>query len=690
MRVSFSGLAALAVTVFAHSAALGQSSPNFSYGQVPTAAQWNNAFSKKQDILPFAPLSLGGGALTGRLATAPSSAGAAKFAMPPGVAPTLPASGDMWATSVGFFGFVNNTVIQFAAQSSVTAETNRAQTAEATKAPIASPIFTGTATMPNVTLTGAGSTGDASNFWFTTPAAGGAYRTLLDKFSERLSVKDPQYGAKGDGTTDDGPAIQKAINACNGCTIDVPVGTYRIATPLVGKGGIRFRGQSSVGTNLHASPIAGSILSNASTGPLITFPGSSNLIANDASAWSFEAMTLQGNNLPYALIYIQEANPGRGTWSARINNTLFDGGRPAIRAENTWDTWIDGSSFQRCGDQNVATGGALAGLTESCIYVYNSSQTYTGAGSNSWRVTNSFFDITHGRGIVSDATGPGIPWTGNVFTGNHFGPTGNESIYGCFSGSTFTANFSEGSTGTLPIVNLFAPNSRGSCGSNTFSANTFNTPGGAVFAANGSGDDIIGNIFQGNPGSGGWVTTTSASFINTFRANKTVGPSGVQTIPMVLNDLGSGNTFVGNYSTDNKVANFEEPMRQDGAALWGQLSPQSGLVSYTPTVTCGSGTITTLGTVVARYKQIGKLAFVSVRAPITTNGTCASSISTTLPPGMVSLADSVLGGREAAGGVLLSASTFAGGNTIYMTKYDGTYPGFNGSVMTASGWVQLQ
>ena len=53
-----------------------------------------------------------------------------------------------------------------------------------------------------------------------------------------ISVKDAAYGAKGDGTTDDTRAIQKALNVARGASADkpltvrVPAGTYKISTSL--------------------------------------------------------------------------------------------------------------------------------------------------------------------------------------------------------------------------------------------------------------------------------------------------------------------------------------------------------------------------------------------------------------------------------------------------------------------------
>lgn len=54
------------------------------------------------------------------------------------------------------------------------------------------------------------------------------FAAIRDKFGETLSVKD--FGAAGDGTTDDGPAFQEAINSGRG--VYVPLAVYRIVTPL--------------------------------------------------------------------------------------------------------------------------------------------------------------------------------------------------------------------------------------------------------------------------------------------------------------------------------------------------------------------------------------------------------------------------------------------------------------------------
>lgn len=59
-------------------------------------------------------------------------------------------------------------------------------------------------------------------------ATGGAGRTLANKLLEFVSVKD--FGAVGDGTTDDTAAFQAAFNAS--ASIYVPSGTYRLTATL--------------------------------------------------------------------------------------------------------------------------------------------------------------------------------------------------------------------------------------------------------------------------------------------------------------------------------------------------------------------------------------------------------------------------------------------------------------------------
>lgn len=76
-------------------------------------------------------------------------------------------------------------------------------------------------------------------------SVGGSINT---QYLTTINVKQPPYSAVGNGTTDDTAAIQAAIAACiaaGGGTVDFPVGTYIVSSPLlVNASGVRLRGVS--------------------------------------------------------------------------------------------------------------------------------------------------------------------------------------------------------------------------------------------------------------------------------------------------------------------------------------------------------------------------------------------------------------------------------------------------------------
>ena len=91
--------------------AVAQTAPNWTYGQVPTVAQWNAVFASKQDYLGAPPLLTTGGTMTGKLATSASTTVRSGFNVPAGTAPTAPVDGDMWSTTTGLFIRINGATV---------------------------------------------------------------------------------------------------------------------------------------------------------------------------------------------------------------------------------------------------------------------------------------------------------------------------------------------------------------------------------------------------------------------------------------------------------------------------------------------------------------------------------------------------------------------------------------------------
>jgi hypothetical protein len=106
--------------------------------------------------------------------------------------------------------------------------------------------------------------------------------------------------------------------------------------------------------------------------------------------------------------------------------------------------------------------------------------------------------------------------------------------------------------------------------------------------------------------------------------------------------------------------------------------------TYTPTASCGAGsgtwgTLTNAG----KYKRVGKTVHFSFSVPLTTNGTCAGSLTIGLPV-QASGTFVFMGREDAISGVMLQAKTISSA-TVNVLKYDNTYPGGTGASFIVTG-----
>lgn len=85
--------------------------PNLTYGQVPTAGQWNQYFATKQDSLGYTPVNRAGDTMFGKLNTYATSAALAGFNLQPGTSPSAPVDGDVWITTTGLYAQIAGATI---------------------------------------------------------------------------------------------------------------------------------------------------------------------------------------------------------------------------------------------------------------------------------------------------------------------------------------------------------------------------------------------------------------------------------------------------------------------------------------------------------------------------------------------------------------------------------------------------
>lgn len=158
----------------------------------------------------------------------------------------------------------------------------------------------------------------AGSINYTASSTGAVTRTVSSKLGDVVSVKD--FGAKGDGVTDDTAAIQAAIAAAAPCqVVYLPAGTYKITSPITINKCITLRGAGSGGLS------AG--------GPGFDTFATSTRIQNASTASNAFVVQPTGSTWIQGIKLEDFAIEGNRTVSGATagDNILFAGGALAIR-----------------------------------------------------------------------------------------------------------------------------------------------------------------------------------------------------------------------------------------------------------------------------------------------------------------------------------------------------------------------
>lgn len=150
-------------------------------------------------------------------------------------------------------------------------------------------------------------------------------------------------------------------------------------------------------------------------------------------------------------------------------------------------------------------------------------------------------------------------------------------------------------------------------------------------------------------------------------------------LTIIANNNSSGGRGV---FADGSSTNVTSTHNIFGAQVW---------AAFTPTITAGSGTLTT-ASAQGYYYVDGKTLFFKVRGSITTNGTGADSIIFGALPNTAKGGQNgaISVGRESGlTGQSLTGTINSGGSTIIVRKYDNSYPGGTGAVIEMTGFYEI-
>ena len=185
-----------------------------------------------------------------------------------------------------------------------------------------------------------------------------ANRTIAEKFAETISVKD--YGAVGDGVTNDTAAIQLAIDT--GKTIFFPQGSYITTAALtVSTAGQRLFGESMGGTIIYQNTVTehGIIFTASQRASIDTL----SLVANGTNTKTGLFINGGGINSTYSNITINNFNIGVECLNS--NQTYFNN---MFLVDNLTYNMQLRSSAGSCIDTTV-TNSYLAGTASTCLNI---------------------------------------------------------------------------------------------------------------------------------------------------------------------------------------------------------------------------------------------------------------------------------------------------------------------------------
>lgn len=393
---------------------------------------------------------------------------------------------------------------------------------------------------------------------------GAVNRPINEKLAETISVKD--FGAVGDGVTDDTTAFQNAINAATNANLYVPFGTYVISSTLTLPKTIRIYGdpgRQNSNPNPSTNVGASTTLKAAFKGPVLNYAPvtATGTDINLESLFIFGNYPVYGNengisfNNAWGINIYQCTVAGFGTNQIHVGNGCFNtrirdcyvaetygpGNSNAnifIDAEFCWveDVSSDDAKYSIYLDSGAfgtnITGCILEGASTEGIHIENSLTVDRNLIS-----TNKINSTRGGIGITSDS-----PYThiiNNYFASQPTGSTIGIKLTSNSSNSIVDGNSVWGYTTGASVINS---------GGNTITSNWIDnaTTSGLVINCDTYESIVANNYIGGGTNSVQNVANSKVRFLN----NSYVNNSGVYLAPTVTAGAPIGSDFPVSFTCD--------------------------------------------------------------------------------------------------------------------------------------------
>lgn len=349
----------------------------------------------------------------------------------------------------------------------------------------------------------------------------------VDKGSLVTSVKD--FGAVGDGTTDDTAAIQAAIDSlplnpagdgilsplgcANGGTVYIPRGRYKVSSTLTLRRGVRIAGEGRESSQL-ISYTAGSVLKYLDSGRYVQ----DEIVVENLSIWQHSSVTATSG----AAIEVSFGTVSPPSTNLVCRNLIINGGyRGVLLGAGIW------SSLDNCNVSNCVTNGVEIQLTNGVQLAPTTSTTFKNCYSSSngaagFRIDGASY--TSLVGCASDSNG----------TYGYYLDAGNAgSLYACGAEeNTLGGAYLKNTTGAVINLNVMHTTSGVKHGVTLEACNRTTLLGGVYQADTVTGYGIhvvtnsgtittVGAVFTGNYTSA--VCDSASKFLNLTADNGLVG-----------------------------------------------------------------------------------------------------------------------------------------------------------------------